>query len=1423
MLVPDSEITNVSLYVRSDLENKRLGSVKIKNYNIIRNGLPYPGGIYDSRMGTTSVDWNCDTCGNTKTYCPGHAGYYELNYPVQNPLFLNDIIKWLKVICENCGNLVIKDIKKDIPRINILKTYADKSKDKKCIHCGVKQGHPTRDSNDDMIVYLKYGETKKQIFPHQIEKIFDRIPDKLVEKMGKSIISHPRNFIVNTFIIPPNTIRPDIKGVDGGRRSSGNDLTILINKIVQGNEKIPTAIPDNIDPVGDSNWITAIQHVAHLYFALVKGHSVTSTKRGIVSSSNKQLISAAMRLIRKEGRIRTNLLGGRCVNVMRGVISCDITLKIDEVGIPVNKAKIVFVKEHVRSYNYLKMQEIYRNGKNTYPGCAFIKKTGTSHKYAVELLHNRGYRLQIGDVIYRNVMDGDTATFNRQPSLLAISILAHKVVIIPKGDTIRLNVITCPFYNADYDGDEMNLHFASTQSVMCEIRHLASPQRFAASFQYGNALVIGEAQDSIIGTAELTKDNVEFDRFHAMQMFGEVDGFQGNFDKETYKGRDIISQLLLDKKYYINYSRKAAIYDENIAPYVNYHPNDIQVNIERGVVKSGILDKNALGEGKPESIFHVIHDKYGPQAALETSFNIQQIALRFLGYNGYTVGIKDVLLEKEALIEVKKIESGIMESSMLITEELNAGKIKPPINKTTREFYEDKQLNELNASDLMMPIYKYLDFNQNGLSKLVMTKSKGSLPNIRSAVAGIGQITIGGERMTEDFGGRTLPYALQFDPDPTSYGWVRGSYTTGISPKAFMFNAMDARVSLIGIALGTSVSGEQNRKGIKNLEDQHINNLRQLSRGDHLLQTVYGGDGVDTRYMKFVPFPTMDIGLNDESFKNKYHTKSFKGFDNANAKKLFDEEFKQLLADRKFYRKLFLQKEEFSGSMYKAGQLMPVNVKRIVNDVAFKYTGGEIDPIACLELINLTCDEFPYLLINDIQKNAKTTIPEYFTSAVKLMQILIRSYLNIASLVEKKIDLKMLNIIVDKIKYDYSKALIDYGFAIGILSAQAVSELMTQHALDSKHRAGLGAEKVKGMTRIKEITGAKPSEKMTFITSELYLKEEYENDILKAREIANHIEVLSFRRFVSKRRLFYDDFTNPQHPDFKDDSVVIKRFLKLNKGVNIPPNISPFTLRFEFDKMTMILKQMNMETIYRKVREEFPLSYPIYTNDNEDTLFMRIYFGADVLGRRIVLNEERMLGIEKRIMQMVVRGIEGIRRATVYKANRSYVKKDGSMGIKTINYIGTIGSNLSELMENEFLDLTRMQSNSIIEMRELFGINVAKKKIINELREQIGVNYKHYLNFAEEMCRTGEVTAIERHGLARREHDKFMLRMAESSPVSVIRDASTHNYNDKLYGISGSLMCGQPPRIGSYYNTFSIDEEFVKSQSKSVSDFLDQL
>lgn len=982
----------------------------------------------------------------------------------------------------------------------------------------------------------------------------------------------------------------------------------------------------------------------------------------------------------------------------------------------------------------------------------------------------------------------------------------------------------------------MNLIISSGIATRNEIAELSSAENWLISHTTGGP-ALGQVDDSIIGCAQLTRSGVEFDKYHAMLLFQNTTYLPSFNDigKDGISGRNLVSKCLEETP--VNFTRVPEFYKQNMSQWMKYDPEEIKVKIDQGKLVSGILDKKSIGKGANGGLYHIIANEYGPAKALDVMFNMQQMAIAYIMQYGYTIGIMDLVVNKKAKEEIDRIAADIVNKSRLITEKLNNGEIIPPIGKTVEEFYEEQQINVLSVfDDFTEPILSAIDPDTNNLFRLVMTGSKGKLENMYNMISAIGQKLINGERIRQKFGfKRTLAYFSRFDTSPEARGYIPDSYLGGMTSWGYVFNAMAARFDLISKALSTSVTGEQNRKSIKNLESIIVNNFRWAVKGGNIIQTCYGENFLDPRHVEKVKFPT--VLMSDEALEKKYKlhndheaVKAVKDDPEPTIRKLFENEFAQIKADREKYREIFFKVENMNTKeLFSDERRMPVDIERVIGDTLRDYSDDLVpktDGVSAKDLVEMTqhvqfmCEGIPYVLINEIQERRRTEVPEYIQAASWLLTMLVRSYLNSNFLESSGMTMPILKVITDKIRIKYARALIEPGTAAGIIAAQSFSEPLTQYMLDAHHRSAAGGTSKTGMTRAKEVLGAKDVDKLESPTMIIPVIPSLAGNKAKVQEIANNIEVMRLRQFVVTVQGFFEKYGEPIHPQYKHESAIIEEFTKMNPLLTPPGDLVKWCLRMVLNKTTLILKNMSLELIISRLREQFPDLYIVYTPENVKQIVIRIYFRNSLFKGHIETDDIKH--IKDQLLNSIIRGVDGVTNTEVKKLLRNQINADGSISKNdNIFVIQTNGTNLRGIFSNKYVDVYNVQTDAIREMERVIGIEAARQKIISELRNLVAdIYHGHYLVYADEMTYTGRVTSIERSGLSHREASNILLRIGFSSPIQTLEEAALNSSEDTVSGVTAPLLLGSIPRTGTLYNRFIMNGDFIKQHVKRPDDWL---
>jgi DNA-directed RNA polymerase II subunit RPB1 len=1467
MSVGFTNIEIVNFGINSDDENRKNGFANIVSDSLYNtNGDPINGGVYDLRLGTTDHNHLCNTCKNGKKLCPGHRGYLELKAAVLQPIGINEIRQWLKIICLNCGKIVAD--RQKLEKVPIGKRLHDISlsgEGKLCPYCNSLHPRVKKDKEDRFTFWLSFSDDStefveltdvqngirlKKLYADTIRNIFEKVDDETIELLG----SNPRKLTLTIIEIPPNTIRPGLKSFNG-EGSSYNDATNLLQHIVKRNSKLPSQLPDfiydinsKIDPsVNVDKSILeldkSLQNLQLLYFELIYGSDSTnalqgnSGKRGLVIG-NRPVHSFLRILPRKEGRIRSNLLGKRAFFTSRSTISGNINYKIDEVGFPIEFAKVLQVEEYVQDFNIEFLTSIFLNGRSQYPGCTHIIKKSTGELHDVSKLND--YFLEIGDILYRDILDGDYAFFNRMPSLERSSMCVHKIIIIkdPSIHTFQMSVLACELYNADFDGDQMHLWVARGVGQRVEAAIMSTMSNWFISTKTSGT-VNGQVQDSIVGSYEITRSQTKLDKYHAMGLFSKINIAGLRFDKYNkdyyFTGREIISILLSNTP--INYSHVPNTNNDLYKPYIDYDPLETDVEIKNGEMLSGVLDSSSIGTNSKSGIFHLISREYGRQTAIESIYSMQQIVLQYLLWYGFTVGTGDLLLSPPFIEQTRESVSETLTESELITDRLLKGKIIAPIGTTVHDFYEQQQKNilQLKTSDLFRSILTSIDPKSNNFFKMILCGSKGKNPNLVSVMSAIGPSIINDKRMQESFSfRRTLPYCTRFSTDPKSYGFVSNSYVSGMTSTEFIFQDMASRYDLINKALSTATTGYFMRKCVMNNQSSIVDNYRRVTKDTKIVQFLYGEDGLDSRELEKVQYKI--VTMSDSKLREYIWPENINGLE-----KEIQEWYDYVKKDRDLYRSIYSNIESAdliqNSNISKGSAIItvPVNVNRIVTNVLKKNEKNEkknenlATPISLNKInkVKYLYNNIAYGLINEIQESLQTPIPIHKKKACTLICMLIRAELNPRVL--EKISEYQLDHVIRLIRIRYNNSLIDYGTAVGILAAQSISEPLTQYMLNSHHRSvGTGTSK-SGINRINEIYSMYNIDKEQTPAMVIPIKKDIfidnKNVNTRVLELANSIEYLTFEQFIKNKKIILESYGALVYPAHKNDSIWIREFEESHPLIKIPSDITNWCFRFVIDKSSLVLKGVDLELITHKLKAKHTNTHIVFTPESSREVVIRIWYRLPK--KKGVSIEESYSKIMTEYLETPIRGIKRIMQTKIEKRENYIIGEDNSYVTEEQYYITMYGTNLySVLLYNKEFDTTRIVSNSIPDTYDLYGVEAARVKIINETRATImdsNVNIRHLFIYADERTRTGKVTSIERGGMSVREHNNILLRASHQDPIRNIIDAAMNNIKSNVHGVVPPQLLGSIPKIGTTYNSVVIDEEFVSENTVSIDEILRNL
>ncbi|KAL9232875.1 hypothetical protein vseg_007938 [Gypsophila vaccaria] len=879
-------IDSIRFSMFSEAEIGKFGEVQVSKaqyYDVQRK--PIANGLLDPRMGPPSKhSAPCATCHAKYEDCPGHYGYLNLALPVFNIGFIGAILDVLKCICKSCSSILLpeKECKEFLKKMRNTKMDAHKKTELKklivkkctsrpevkCYRCGYMNGKVKKGNTVLAIVHNRPKQDKNidegrtgvptLINPQEALVLFNKMQDKDCELLYLN--ERPEKLLISTISVPPMSIRPSVQ-VGGGLQSNENDITERLRRIIQANACLRQGMQEA------SNTIKFLDDWDYLQVEVAQ--YINSDVR--VASQNqpsKPMSGFVQRLKGKQGRFRGNLSGKRVEFTGRTVISPDPNLKITEVAVPQLMAKILTYPERVNPENIEKLRQCVRNGPKKYPGAKYVlEENGDKKDLSFSIRKRIADELKIGYIVHRHLEDGDVVLFNRQPSLHRMSIMCHRARIMP-WRTLRFNESVCNPYNADFDGDEMNMHVPQTEEARAEAFLLMGVQNNLCTPKNGTILV-ASTQDFLTSSFLITRKDTFYDRGAFSQLCSYMGDGMDIIDLPTpalvkpielWTGKQLFSILLRphskmrvfvnlmvkEKNYSKIENRKISCQEETMCP------KDGFVYFRNSELISGQVGKATLGNGNKVGLFSVLVRDYEAHAAAACMNRLAKLSARWIGNHGFSIGIDDVQ-PGQHLSEQKRcrVLEGYGECDKLI-KSYNQGKLTlmPGCNAVqTLEAQITQNLNEIRevAGKVCMETLHWRN------SPLIMSQcgSKGSPINISQMVVCVGQQAVGGRRAPDGFIDRSLPHFRRKSKTPEAKGFVENSFYSGLTATEFFFHTMGGREGLVDTAVKTADTGYMSRRLMKCLEDLGIHyDMTVRDSSGTIVQFVYGDDGMDPGQME---------------------------------------------------------------------------------------------------------------------------------------------------------------------------------------------------------------------------------------------------------------------------------------------------------------------------------------------------------------------------------------------------------------------------------------------------------------------------------------------------------------------------------------------------------------------------------------------
>ncbi|KAH7310477.1 DNA-directed RNA polymerase I subunit RPA1 [Stachybotrys elegans] len=874
----------------------------------------------------------------------------------------------------------------------------------------------------------------------------------------------PDMFFITTLLVPPNRFRPEAR--TGDSQVTEAEQNSLYKNILRGCSKmaqVHTALSKGQSDISQLHRVCV--ELQESVNALIDKDK--NPIQGAAALRNEDGIK--QKLEKKEGLFRKNMMGKRVNYAARSVISPDPNIETNEIGVPPVFAQRLTFPEPVTSHNFREMQQAVINGPNTWPGAIAIENENGQvqnlrNKTADERVALANQLLASSNPssnaprtrnkkVHRHMTNGDVVLMNRQPTLHKPSIMGHRVRVLPGEKTIRMHYANCNTYNADFDGDEMNMHFPQNEIARAEALQIADTDHQYLSGTQGKPLR-GLIQDHISVSISLCSRDCFFSRgdYYSL-VYSAIRPENGHIVGERiqllppaiikpvprWTGKQIITTILKNTQ------------PPSHGPLTLHGTSQIQgkqwgANSEEGTVLiqdgefiTGILDKSQIGQSSG-GLIHAIHETHGPAVAGKLLTALGRLLTRYLNMRAFSCGVDDLRLtsegEKARQTELRAVDRiGLDIASNYVSLNGNADPDNPLLLERLEEVLrDDKKLEGLDllmnqgTKDITAAIQKACvpdglekPFPRNQMQAMTTSGAKGSKVNASLISCNLGQQVLESRRVPIMVSGKSLPCFKPFETSVTANGFITSRFLTGIRPQEYFFHHMAGREGLIDTAVKTSRSGYLQRCVIKGLEGLMVGYDTTVRDADGtIIQFLYGEDGLDVTKQTYL----QDFGF---ILQNK---------ESAAAQLRFDFELaKKLGANRDSFTK-------YMKSAMKHAAPGDPKWRDPLTSVFNPATNAFVLSEAFYETMSSYLKENPDKLLRTKTDEDQPTAPRALSK--KNAEVLFAM--------------------------KYLQSLVEPGEAVGIVAGQSVGEPSTQMTLNTFHLAGHAAKNVTaGIPRLREI------------------------------------------------------------------------------------------------------------------------------------------------------------------------------------------------------------------------------------------------------------------------------------------------------------------------------------------------------------------
>ena len=964
-----------------------------------------------------------------------------------------------------------------------------------------------------------------------------------------------------------------------------------------------------------------------------------------------------------------------------------------------------------------------------------------------------------------------------------------------------------------FDGDEMNMHMPQNVLSETELKNLAAiPYQIISPSS--NAPIIGIYQDSMLGSYQFTRAGINFSPREAMNLlmgYTKID--PSVFAKKTISNFEILSQITPP----ISLKYKTKLFDngEDAATSNNV------LEIENGRYIRGQAEKGVFASGT-KGILNRICNDFGNMACSNYIDDLQQVITEYMKTSAFSVGISDLVSNKNTTDRIASMINSKMEEVQNITDKVHLGIMENNTGRSNIMEFETQVGNVLNDTTGQTGKIAVDSLNSdNRFVMIVKSGSKGSMLNISQMISCVGQQSIDGKRVPYGFENRTLPHFRKYDDSPGARGFVKNSYISGLTAPELFFHAMGGRMGLIDTAVKTSQTGYIQRRLVKGLEDLKVeydgtvrNNMGKI------IQFTYGEDGIDTTRVENQHIPLVNMSIEDIYM----HFDLIGINDNESNMELLNIYTKPTIARLKSQHDKLIQVNQQNIKYFiDSREKLVENVFKHKNEdfvkapVAFSYIIQNIQGqlgLNSTSAVDITPFEYNGLIRDMMEDMVNMFKP---TEMFKVLY-----YFNLSSkdiLVKRRFNKKAVELLLETIMLTYKKALVHPGEMVGVIAGQSIGEPTTQLTLNTFHLAGVATKSnvTRGVPRIEEILRLTRNQDKPSAT--VFLKTADQHDKDKAAKLCIMIEHTRLVDVVKSIEICFDP--NDHATKIHKDAELIEQYYKFEKLIaecnegagteNVAQ--SKWIVRMEIDQEMLLEKNITMDDINFAISNSHRYEVNcVFSDMNSSNLVFRIRINSSVFnkGKKKGVSESLDQSDEIHLLKtfqdnilnnIVLRGVSGIGNVNPRLIKDNVVKEDGKYVRKEMWVLDTIGTNIMDLFMLDFIDYTRTYSNDIREMHYMLGIEAARQNILNEFVEVMEasdayVNYHHLSILCDRMTVKAELVPMFRSGIMNDDIGPISKGTYEMH-TEMFLDASRHGEFDQMRGVSANVMCGQP----GYYGT----------------------